>query len=344
MIEQRQSILADDNKRIYTVLPDWEALRDKTVLITGATGMLAACVVRFLVYLNKVDNLNINILILARNKQRVIDTFGETANEFTCFYQDVCEPLNYQSHIDFVIHAASSASPYHIKNDPVGIIKANVQGTSNLLELVKEMNVSNFLFLSTREVYGEVSGVEYIEETDFGHFDPLDARSCYPESKRLAETMLQSYAVQYGLTFNSVRIAHSYGPGMFLNDGRVMSDLLGDVVNDKPIVLKSDGSALRSFCYVTDAVSALLLVMLKGERNTAYNIANENDEVSILQLSKLLTKLSGNQHSVVHEIASDNAYCQYQRTKLSTSKLEALQWRPNIALSDGLQKTISYYR
>jgi nucleoside-diphosphate-sugar epimerase len=344
MIEQRQSILADDNKRIYTVLPDWEALRDKMVLITGATGMLAACVVRFLVYLNKVDNLNINILILARNKQRVIDTFGETANEFTCFYQDVCEPLNYQSHIDFVIHAASSASPYHIKNDPVGIIKANVQGTSNLLELVKEMNVSNFLFLSTREVYGEVSGVEYIEEADFGHFDPLDARSCYPESKRLAETMLQSYAVQYGLTFNSVRIAHSYGPGMFLNDGRVMSDLLGDVVNDKPIVLKSDGSALRSFCYVTDAVSALLLVMLKGERNTAYNIANESDEVSILQLSKLLTKLSGNQHSVVHEIASDNAYCQYQRTKLSTSKLETLQWQPSIALSDGLQKTISYYR
>lgn len=137
MIEQKQSILTDDNKDIYTALSDWGVLRDKTVLITGATGMLAACVVRFLGYLNKVDNLNINILILARNKQRVMDTFGETANEFTCFYQDVCEPLDYQGHIDFVIHAASSASPYHIKNDPVGIIKANVQGTSNLLSLSK---------------------------------------------------------------------------------------------------------------------------------------------------------------------------------------------------------------
>lgn len=337
-------IIDDDNEQLYLIQESWEQLRDKTVLITGATGMLAACLVRFLVFLNRKEQLNIRLLLLARNEKKIQNLFDELSGEFECFYQDVCQPIEFDEDIDFVIHAASNASPYHIKHDPVGIIQANVVGTMNLLELVKNKRVKNFLFMSTREVYGNLEGKEFIREEDFGSFDPLDSRSCYPESKRMAETLLQSYAIQYEVPFTTVRIAHSYGPGMLLNDGRVMSDLVGCATENQPIVLKSDGSALRSFCYVTDAVSAMLLVLLKGEVNTAYNIANENEEVSILQLANLLSDIGGGKHSVKHEISNDNVYCQYKRTKLCTQKIEALNWKPKVDLRSGLEKTIEFIR
>ncbi|MDN4721640.1 NAD-dependent epimerase/dehydratase family protein [Vibrio parahaemolyticus] len=122
----------------------WGSLRNKTVLVTGATGMLAACMVRFFVYLNRKDQLNIRVLLLARSEQKVQDLFGELTGEFECFYQDVCQPIEFDDEVDFVIHAASNASPYHIKHDPVGIIQANVVGTMNLLELVKNKRVKTF--------------------------------------------------------------------------------------------------------------------------------------------------------------------------------------------------------
>lgn len=335
-------IINEDNEQLYLSQESWDLLRDKTVLITGATGMLAACLVRFLVFLNRKDQLNIRLLLLARSERKIQNLFGALSGEFECFYQDVCQPLEFEGEIDFVIHAASNASPYHIKHEPVEIIQANVLGTMNLLELVKNKRVKNFLFMSTREVYGNLEGKEFIREDDFGSFDPLDSRSCYPESKRMAETLLQSYAIQHGVPFTTVRIAHSYGPGMFLNDGRVMSDLMGCAIDNQPIVLKSDGSALRSFCYVTDAVSAMLLVLLRGSVNNAYNIANENEEVSILQLANLLSDLGGGQHSVKHEISNDNVYCQYKRTKLCTRKIEALSWKPEVDLKSGLEKTVEF--
>ncbi|EII3440729.1 NAD-dependent epimerase/dehydratase family protein [Vibrio parahaemolyticus] len=344
MKNNRINIISDDNEQLYLSQKSWGSLRNKTVLVTGATGMLAACMVRFFVYLNRKDQLNIRVLLLARSEQKVQDLFGELTGEFECFYQDVCQPIEFDDEVDFVIHAASNASPYHIKHDPVGIIQTNVVGTMNLLELVKNKRVKNFLFMSTREVYGNLESQELIRERDFGSFDPLDSRSCYPESKRMAETLLQSYAIQHDVPFTAVRIAHSYGPGMFLNDGRVMSDLVGCVIDNQPIVLKSDGSALRSFCYVTDAVSAMLLVLLKGEVNTAYNIANETEEVSILQLANLLSDLGGGISSVKHEISNDNAYCQYKRTKLCTEKIEALSWKPRVDLKSGLEKTIEFIR
>ncbi|WP_117233218.1 NAD-dependent epimerase/dehydratase family protein [Vibrio maerlii] len=342
MMKEQMDIVYEDNEMLYQTLDSWQALSNKAVLVTGGTGMLAACLVRFLVFLNQKDQLGINVVVLVRNQDKAKRMFAEIFHQITLVVQDVCEPVQYKGNIDYVVHAASSASPYHIKHDPVGIIKANVQGTLNLLELVRNKNIRNFMFLSTREVYGRVEDLEYLTEQDFGTFDPLDSRSCYPESKRLAETLLQAYATQYQVPYSCVRIAHSYGPVMFLNDGRVMSDLVGDVVHSRPIVLNSDGSAMRSFCYVTDAVSAMLLVLLKGEQGQAFNIANETEEISILQLSHLLSDLKEGTIPVKHKIVSDSAYCQYQRTKLDVAKIEGLGWLPKVSLREGLEKTLAY--
>ena len=208
---------------------------------------------------------------------------------FKLLLQDVCNPIQYDGSIDYIFHLAGNASPHFINTDPVGIVKSNMLGTFNILELAKEKHSSKVIFASTREVYGKNEIEERLTETSFGTIDPMENRSCYPESKRAAETIFRSYFLQYGVSFNVLRIAHSYGPGMNLHsDGRVMADLMGNVVDGKDIELKSTGEALRAFCYITDAVLGIFYAALKGEPGEAYNLANETEEISIRDLAKML--------------------------------------------------------
>ncbi len=323
----------------------FEKLRDKAVLITGATGMLAYYFTMALMHLNKTENYNIKVVALVRNAKKAEAKFSGFMNSpnFVLLSQDVCSPINYEGDVDYIFHAAGAASPYFIKNDPTGIIAANTQGTVNVLELAKEKKVTNVIYPSTREIYGKVEGVEFIKESDMGVFDPLEARSCYPESKRIAETILKSYQVQYGVPFTAVRIAHSYGPGMIIDgDGRVMADFIGDVVNSRNIVLKSEGLALRAFCYITDAVAAIFLAMLCGEVGEAYNLANETEPTAIRDVARMLVELFPERNiKVIFDIAENTgAYCAYARVGLDTSKLEALGWKPQVKLLDGLKRTV----
>ncbi|MBQ4105737.1 MAG: NAD-dependent epimerase/dehydratase family protein [Clostridia bacterium] len=323
----------------------YEMLRDKTVLITGATGMLAYYFTMALMHLNLTRDYNIRVLALVRNAEKAKAKFkGFLSDEhFEIIAQDVCAPIEYAGEIDYIFHAAGACSPYFIKHDPTGIIAANTQGTVNVLELAREKKVTNIIYPSTREIYGKVEGVEFIKETDMGIFDPLDARSCYPESKRIAETILKSYLVQHGVPFTVLRIAHSYGPGMIIDsDGRVMSDFISDAVNSRNIVLKSEGLALRAFCYVTDAVSAIFLAMLKGANGEAYNLANETEPTPIRDVAGMLAELFPERNiKVIFEISGDTgSYCNYARVGLDTAKLEALGWKPEVKLRDGLRRTV----
>jgi nucleoside-diphosphate-sugar epimerase len=245
--------------------------------------------------------------------------------------------------IDYVFHAAGSASPYYIHNDPVGIINANVQGTQQVLELARSHHTKNIVFASTREVYGCVEGKLSISEDDMGVIDPLNPRDCYPESKRLAEALLMAYQTQYQVSFNTVRLAHSYGPGMEIeNDGRVMADLISDVVHARDTQLKSSGEAERAFCYVTDAVSGILRVMLRGEPGLAYNLANEKEPISVFDLAHLLQELSGNSKSVRVEVNGDQSgYTNYARTAMNTKRLSGLGWDVKVGLRDGLLRTLN---
>ena len=171
--------------------------------------------------------------------------------------------------------------------------------------------------------------------------DPLDDRSCYPESKRAAETLLKSYYLQYGVPYNVVRIAHSYGPTMRLEkDGRVMADLMGDAVAGRDIVLKSRGEAVRAFVYVTDAVVGMFAVLFHGEATKAYNLANETEPVSVKELARELATLRGVQ--VVVSEGEQKGYCAYRRTALDTSALERLGWKPEVSLKEGISRVLQF--
>lgn len=323
-----------------------ENLKNKTILITGASGMLASYYLCTLMYLNDKFNFNIKILALVRNKNNLLNKLGiENRNDIEVLEQDVCEPINTGKKVDYIIHMASSSNPKSITENPVGIIKANVIGTLNVLELAKK-NQSKVIFTSTREVYGDMKEVEIIHEDDMGILNNMQLRSCYPESKRLAENLIVSYAYQYNINYEIARIAHSYGPGMIVkDDGRIMSDLISNVLDKKNIILKSDGKAKRAFCYVSDAIKGLFLITVSEQENQFYNLANETEEIEIRELAESLTKWYSDYNiKVEYKVENNsNGYVNFKRTKLSTDKIEKLGWKPKIKLKEGINKTINFF-
>ena len=348
MITFENRIVQEDLKGIISAsYLNLEKLRGKTILITGVSGMLATYLAYTIYYLNIHENFQTKIIGTARNMEKANAKFQNLSKEyFELIQHDVTEPLEYEGVIDYIIHAASNASPKFISTDPVGIIKANTLGTMNLLELSRKKTIQNFLFLSTREIYGK-SIKNSLTEQDYGGFDILSPRACYPESKRMAETLLESYAVQYKIPYTVARIAHSYGPGMEVNnDGRIMSDLISNVVNSEDIILKSEGTAERAFCYLSDATTALLTILLNGDFGQAYNVANEDEPIQIRDLAqKLVTLLPERGLKVKFDIpkSQSTAYSTDGRTVMDMSKIEKLGWQRVVTLDSGLKKTIESF-
>lgn len=348
MFEYKNKVVQEDLRLMAEEHLDWHQFDGKTILVTGATGMLATYISYFLLYLKEEKGIDLRLLALCRTKSKAEKAFKNFLDKpyFKLLLQDVCNPIQYDGSIDYIFHLAGNASPHFINTDPVGIVKSNMLGTFNILELAKEKHSSKVIFASTREVYGKNEIEERLTETSFGTIDPMENRSCYPESKRAAETIFRSYFLQYGVSFNVLRIAHSYGPGMNLHsDGRVMADLMGNVVDGKDIELKSTGEALRAFCYITDAVLGIFYATLKGEPGEAYNLANETEEISIRDLAQMLVSLRKDAVlKVVFNIPETNTgYCSYRRVGLCTDKLEALGWKPNTNLYAGIKKTLDSF-
>lgn len=343
MVDYQNQIIQEDLESICQSNLNWNEFNKKTILITGATGMLAAYLTYTFLYLRVQQNIHVKVIVLCRTKAKAEQLYGDFIGKdyFSLLLQDVCEPIPYEGPIDYIFHLAGNASPFFINNDPVGILKTNLLGTINMLELAKEKRAKLF-FASTREVYGKNENACSLDESAFGSIDPMENRSCYPESKRAAESLLRSYYVQFGVETFIARIAHSYGPGMKIeNDGRIMSDLIGNVVRGEDIVLKSSGDALRAFCYISDAITGILYIVLKGKAGEAYNLANETEEIAIKELATSLAALSNGKSKVVFLLQTANTgYCNYKRVGLDTGKLENLGWKPSVSLMNGLERTL----
>jgi nucleoside-diphosphate-sugar epimerase len=343
-------IIQKDMETIYNSNIDWSLFKDSTVLITGANGFLPAYMVETLLYINTQNqNYNITVLALIRNKEKAEKRFAHLLNNdhLRFIVQDVCLPIQIEEPIHFIIHAASQASPKYYGTDPVGTLNANVTGTINLCELAKKNPIKSFLYFSSGEVYGKIDeSITEVAETDYGYLDPMNVRSCYGESKRMGETICISYMHQFGIPIKVVRPAHTYGPGMDLNDGRVFADFVRDIVNNNDIVMQSDGSASRAFCYLSDATIAFFKVLLNGKNGEAYNVANPTCEITILELAeKLVALFPEKQLKVVRKERIDNVYLVSKSTHASLviKKIQLLNWNPSIKIEEGFYKTILSY-
>ncbi len=325
---------------------DWSRFTNKTVLITGANGMLPSYMVETLLYLNETTGSNIKVIALVRNRQKALDVFGEREN-LDLLVQDVCEDIHIERGLNFIIHAASQASPSFYGTDPVGTLKANVLGTYNLLELARKKNVESFLYFSSGTIYGTIAKGSTYKEDEYGLVDPLKVRSCYAESKKMGETMCVSYSYQYGIKTKMIRIFHTFGPNIQLNDGRAFSDFCKSIVEHNDIVLHSDGRATRPFCYVSDAIKAYFKILLDGETASAYNVGGDKDhEISMKDLAELLVNLYPERGlKVVFDIDSNNVtYGKMKAPQESfladLSKVKNLGWEQTISLRDSFKRTI----
>ena len=257
--------------------------------------------------------------------------------------KDVTEPISYPDEIHYIIHAASKTSPKEMIEDPVGTITANTGGTFSLLEYARQ-NKSVFLYLSSREIYGNTpSAIQLLSETEYGTLDPTLVRSCYPESKRLSETLCSAYQHQYGVDAKIARLAHTYGPDYALGSGRVWGDFLLNESRCENIVLKSNGLSELSFMYVADAVSALYFILLNSEE-LVYNVSDSNGVILVRDHAHIISGLHPEKGlQTVFEISDDACYSTSKMAILDTTKIEKLGWEPHTTLKQGLFRTADVF-
>ena len=311
---------------------NWRMYENTTVLVTGATGRQGRYILETLADMDLRYNLNMRVIGLARNEQKAKAVFGNLLElpNVSFLYQDVNTPIPCAGNIDYIFHTAGPAAPMDFNKDPVGTLWAHVNGTHNVLECARTHKTRRVFYISTVETYGEWKSDEKIKETDMGVMRQLTPRACYPEAKRLCETMLTTYKAQYGISFCGVRLCHTLGPGVSLTDGRAFAEFMNCVINNEDIVLHSDGSAMRTYTYVADAVNAMFLIMDKGE-DELYNVATEENLISIRDLAETMTRLLPNRTSkvVFSEEASKLPYLPFKLAIMDTSKIRELGWKPS---------------
>lgn len=321
----------------------WDKLSESNILITGATGLIGSCLIEVLMAR---PNKDYQIYASARNEERARERFKEFISDpnFHFVQYDVMKPLNSNVDYHYIIHAASNASPNFFATKPVEVIKSNIIGVSNLIDYGIIHNLKRFLYVSTGEVYGEGDGRIFTEDYS-GYVDPLMPRSCYPSSKRASETLCVSYGAEYGIDTVIARPCHIYGPNFTNADNRVYAQFIRNVLSGQNIIMKSDGSQFRSWCYVVDSVSALLYILLKGESGQAYNIADETSNISIKELADLIAIIG--EKKVVVDLPSDaekTGFNVVTKSVFATKKLCSLGWKISGTMKDKMKATIDYLK
>lgn len=346
------SILKQDFCQLAIRLKDTLAkLENKKILVVGASGAISSYFCKFLIYSLRERLASFKLTLTVRNEKSLKKCYSENEQAFfDTVFLDVKEPFNINnSSYDYIIFAAGNADPKNIIANPLDIINTNYLGLYNTIEFAKKQDKTKILFFSTREIYGLVPNTTVIEETDVGVLDPLNFRSCYPEVKKLCENMLECATESYeNISYSIFRLAHVYGPGMNIqNDGRIMNDLVEMAVKAKGIKLLSDGSAVRAFCYVSDAVAGILVAMVTDSQKSVFNLANETEPKSIRDIVALIQQLFPERVPTIEYSDKTNAntkgYFFTARTELSTKRLESLGWKPEISLKEGIEKTIFSY-
>ena len=343
-------IILEDLAEIVSAPLPWQQLAGTTILVTGAGGFLPAYLVETLLYLNDhILSSPAKIVAIVRNQARAEERFRAylCRADLDISVQDISAPLQYADPFQFIIHAASQASPVYYSTDPVGTLSANVLGAFHLLSAARtQPDMRGFLYFSSGEVYGNVThGQKPTAEHDFGITDCTELRACYGESKRMAENMCVSWAHQYKVPARIVRPFHTYGPGMRLDDGRVFADFVRDLLSGGPIVLQSEGLARRTFCYLADATLGFFTVLLAGADGEAYNVSNPAGECSIAELAdRLAAEFSTSVDRRFRPSESTYVTSTIQSTVPDIQKLQALGWNPHRGIEDGFRRTVESYR
>jgi nucleoside-diphosphate-sugar epimerase len=343
----RHPVVEEDLRTLLADALPWERLAGKTLLISGAAGLVGGYVTEAVLYRNEVlPGPPCTVVALVRDRTSAAARFAHHGSraDLQFLVQPVEQPVPPGIRADFIIHAAGNATPRLFGVDPVGTYHGALLGTHHLLSLAQRSGSEGFLLLSSGAVHGVVAGEHtIIDERVIGVVDPLDPYACYAESKRMAETMCASWARQYGVAARIARLSHTYGPGLRRDDDRAFAQFVHAIVERRNIVLRTDGAAVRPYCYLSDAVAALLRILLQGRSGEAYLLANETAAASVIELARLLVSLYPDRGSQVRMLGESGTASVANRDpyhQLDTSKLRALGWSPRVDIRTGFQRTL----
>lgn len=313
-----------------------EALRNSAILITGGSGMIGTALAANLMGLEEECGLGIRILLMVRDENKInksLEKYIRSGN-IKLIVGDVINPIEINESADYIIHAASITVSKAMIEKPVEVILTSVCGTKNILDYAKKVNAKSVVYLSSMEAYGFTENEALLDENNIQYLNPLAIRSCYPESKRMAENMCVSYFSEYGVPVKIVRLAQTFGKGVLENDSRVFAEFARCAKNNKDIVLLTDGSSKRMYLDTSDAASAIITVLLKGENSAAYNAANKETYCSIAEMAQLVAdNVANGKIKVCFKLNGDNShFSPTHKFLLDTSKIEALGWHADVGL------------
>lgn len=329
----------DDISDVLRLDLPWEKFNGSNILVTGATGLIGSCLIDVLM---SMPSQTYNVYAAGRNKARAEMRFSKYIHRknFHFLQYDVEKPIHSEICFQYIVHAASNASPNFFAKKPVEVMKSNIQGLINLVEFGLGHSMRRLLYVSSGEVYGEGDGSIFKEEYS-GYVNPNKSRSCYPCSKRAAETLCASYIDEYNADIVIARPSHVYGPYFTESDNRVFAQFIRNVINKQDIVMKSTGSQYRSWCYVVDCVSALLYILLKGRKGDVYNVADNRSNLTIKELAELIARI-GNRKVVIDLPTNEElkGFNPVTRSVFDTTKLEGLGWSVNGTICNKMISTI----
>jgi len=318
---------------------DLNQLDGKSVLITGVTGLIGSAIVDLCLAHNDRGG-KISIYAASRNLSAIRERFG-TSKWLIPVQYDALKPIHFDFHVDYIIHAASNATPDAYVSYPVDTMLANISGIRELLMFAAKTGAEHTVYVSSSEVYGTIAQSKALTEEQQGYIDPLSVRSSYSMGKRASETMCVACASQYGCNVSIVRPGHIYGPTCSASDRRISSDFARKAARGENLIMKSAGTQVRSYCHCLDCASAILFVLLHGQNEMPYNISNSNSVISIRQMAEYLAQ-AGNVELVfsLPTDAEKKAFNPMENASLDSERLEALGWKGCFDAETGLNHTV----
>ncbi|MGQ5513467.1 NAD-dependent epimerase/dehydratase family protein [Streptococcus anginosus] len=347
----KYNTLVEADIKVLAASPILAELRDVTILVTGATGLLGGQCVLTLLELNRSRQANIRLVALVRDRQKAKKLFAPFLEDcgLEILEGDILSSFSVEGDLDYILHGASATDSAFFVQRPADTISIAVRGTENILELARKKGVRGLVYLSSLEVYGVTDpSLSAVSETDYGYLDPVSVRSSYSESKRLAETLCVAYAHQYDLPVKIARLTQTFGPGVDYGDNRVFAQFARAVIEGQDIVLRTKGETVRNYCYSRDAIQALFYILLRGAAGQAYNVANPASGLSIREMAQLILDLGASPSSkLAFDLADDVTQLGYNPTvkiQLKTDKLEGLGWRAEVGLQEMFRRLLTSLR